>query len=798
MNININPNSAFPSQVVPNAEKSSYEYGKQVAQAIESEWWRQGGNGTRFATSYNRFHTLRLYARGEQPVQKYKDELAINGDVSYLNLDWKPVPVISKFVDIVVNGLSQKGYELKAFAQDPVSLKKRNDYAEKIYEDMLAKPYKENVLKNIGIDLFNSSIKDLPETEDELDLHMQLSYKQSIEIAEEEVINNTLSKNKFDLTKRRFNYDLVTLGIGVVKTNWNRANGVTVNYVDPARVIYSYTEDPNFEDIYYVGEVKSLVIGEIAKEFPQLDEEQLSKISKQVGNRDQLYGWSTYDPDTIQVLYFEYKTYHTQVFKIKQTDQGLEKALEKPDSFDPPPNDGFERVARTIEVLYKGVKVIGNNELIAWSLAENMTRPFADTTKVEMSYAMVAPRVYQGRIDSLVNKITGFADMIQLTHLKLQQVMSRIVPDGVFLDMDGLAEVDLGNGTNYNPAEALNMYFQTGSIVGRSLTQEGEINRGKIPVQELTSSSGQAKIQSLIQTYQYYLQMIRDVTGLNEARDASTPDKDALVGLQKMAANASNVATRHILQSSLYLTLKTCENISLKIADSINFPLTLNSLRNSISTYNASTLAEIQNLNMHDFGIFLQLEPEEEEQAELEQNIQIALKTGGIDLEDAIDIRQIKNIKLANDVLKQKRKRKQKQEQANQKQMIETQANANAEASERAAMAEVQKNQALTESDVNLETAKSQLEIQRMQQASQIKQLEMEIQFGYDLQLAQAQLGAATQKEKEIEDRKDKRTKIQATQQSQMIDQRKNDLLPTDFESQADAGVVDFGLNAPV
>jgi|TARA_B110000211_G_scaffold167997_1_gene189536 hypothetical protein len=798
MNININPNSAFPSQVVPNAEKSSYEYGKQVAQAIESEWWRQGGNGTRFATSYNRFHTLRLYARGEQPVQKYKDELAINGDVSYLNLDWKPVPVISKFVDIVVNGLSQKGYELKAFAQDPVSLKKRTDYAEKIYEDMLAKPYKENVLKNIGIDLFNSSIKDLPETEDELDLHMQLSYKQSIEIAEEEVINNTLSKNKFDLTKRRFNYDLVTLGIGVVKTNWNRANGVTVNYVDPARVIYSYTEDPNFEDIYYVGEVKSLVIGEIAKEFPQLDEEQLSKISKQVGNRDQLYGWSTYDPDTIQVLYFEYKTYHTQVFKIKQTDQGLEKALEKPDSFDPPPNDGFERVARTIEVLYKGVKVIGNNELIAWSLAENMTRPFADTTKVEMSYAMVAPRVYQGRIDSLVNKITGFADMIQLTHLKLQQVMSRIVPDGVFLDMDGLAEVDLGNGTNYNPAEALNMYFQTGSIVGRSLTQEGEINRGKIPVQELTSSSGQAKIQSLIQTYQYYLQMIRDVTGLNEARDASTPDKDALVGLQKMAANASNVATRHILQSSLYLTLKTCENISLKIADSINFPLTLNSLRNSISTYNASTLAEIQNLNMHDFGIFLQLEPEEEEQAELEQNIQIALKTGGIDLEDAIDIRQIKNIKLANDVLKQKRKRKQKQEQANQKQMIETQANANAEASERAAMAEVQKNQALTESDVNLETAKSQLEIQRMQQASQIKQLEMEIQFGYDLQLAQAQLGAATQKEKEIEDRKDKRTKIQATQQSQMIDQRKNDLLPTDFESQADAGVVDFGLNAPV
>ena len=799
MNININPNSAFPSQVVSNAEKSSYEYGKQVAQAIESEWWRQGGNGTRFATSYNRFHTLRLYARGEQPVQKYKDELSINGDMSYLNLDWKPVPVISKFVDIVVNGMSNKTFELKAFAQDPVSLIKRTKYAEQIYEDMLTKEYKKNVLDNIGINLFNKPAGvDLPETEEELDLHMQLSYKQSVEIAEEEVINNTLDRNRFDLLKRRFNYDLVTLGIGCVKTGWNKANGVTVEYVDPARLIYSYTEDPNFEDIYYVGEIKSLVIGEIAKEFPYLNDDQLDRISKQVGNRDQLYGWTTYDPDTIQLLYFEYKTYHDQVFKIKQTDQGLQKALEKPDTFNPPPNDGFERVSRTIEVLYKGVKVIGNNELVQWELAENMTRPFADTTKIEMSYAICAPRVYQGRIDSLVNKITGFADMIQLTHLKLQQVMSRIVPDGVFLDMDGLAEVDLGNGTNYNPQEALNMYFQTGSIVGRSLTQEGELNRGKIPIQELSSSSGQAKIQSLIQTYQYYLQMIRDVTGLNEARDASTPDKDALVGLQKMAANASNVATRHLLQSSLWLTVKTCENISLKIADSINFPLTLNALKSSISTYNTSTLAEISKLNLHDFGIYLELEPEEEAKAEMEQNIQIALKNGGIDLEDAIDIRQIKNLKLANDVLKQKRKKKIKRDQAQQQRMIEVQANANAEASERAAMAEVQKNQAQVESDVNLETAKSQLEIQRMQQASQIKQLEMEVQFGYDLQLTQAQLGASSQKEKEIEDRKDTRTKMQASQQSQMIDQRKNDLLPTDFENKDEASVMDFGLNAPI
>jgi len=791
MRINTNPNSSFPSQVVSDEVKNSWEYGEQIAQAIEGEWWRQGGNGTRFATSYNRFHSLRLYARGEQPVQKYKDELSINGDMSYLNLDWKPVPVLSKFVDIVVNGMSNKMFQIKANAQDPVSLKKRTDYATAIYEDMLAKPYLEELKTKLGLDLYQSpNPAGLPANEEELDMHMQLSYKHAVEIAEEEVIDNVLAKNKFDNTRKRFNYDLVTLGMGAVKTNWNKANGITIDYVDPARLIFSYTEDPNFEDIYYVGEIKSLTIAEIAKEFPHLTEKDLEKISKQVGSRDTTYGWQTYDPNTIQVMYFEYKTYNSQVFKIKETATGLEKSLVKDDTFNPPENDSFEKVSRKIEVLYKGAKVIGNNELLQWELAENMTRPFADTTKVEMSYAIVAPRMYQGKIESIVSKTTGFADMIQLTHLKLQQVMSRIVPDGVFLDMDGLAEVDLGNGTNYNPAEALNMYFQTGSIVGRSLTQEGSLNQGKVPIQELTSSSGQGKIQSLIQTYQYYLQMIRDVTGLNEARDGSDQDKNALVGLQKMAANASNTATRHILQSSMWLTLRTCENISLKVADSLNYPLTLNSLKSSISTYNVGTLQEIQNLNIHDFGIYLELEPEDEEKAQLEQNIQMALQQGGIDLEDAIDIRQISNLKLANNVLKQRRRRKQAQEQKNQQANIQAQADAQASSAEKVAMSEVQKQEAISGSKVQYEQAVNQFEIQRMQIASQLKQQEMEFQHQFDMQLKGMEVEAMKTKEASIEDRKDKRSKMEATQQSELISQRQNDLLPKNFEDQNTSAVM--------
>ncbi len=796
MKIYTNTNSAFPSQVVSDEEKASWDYGLQVSQAIENEWFDQGRtSGNRYLSNSNNFHQLRLYARGEQSTQKYKDELSINGDLSYLNLDWKPVPVISKFVDIVVNGMSNKTYDIKAFAQDPESMKKRSGYAEAILRDMYSKDLIAKANAVTGQNFMNSGLpqNELPETQEELDLHMQLSYKQSIEIAEEEAISNTLAFNKWDLTRRRLNYDLTVLGIAAVKTNFNTSNGITVDYVDPAYMVYSYTEDPNFDDVYYVGEVKAVTIPELKKQFPHITDEELQRIQSMPGNRQYISGWGNYDENTVQVMYFEYKTYMDQVFKIKIGNNGLEKAIEKTDAFNPPPSDNFERVSRSIEVLYTGAKIIGTQEMLQWEMSENMTRPFADTTKVEMNYAITAPRMYKGRIDSIVSKVTGFADMIQLTHLKLQQVMSRIVPDGVFLDMDGLAEVDLGNGTNYNPAEALNMYFQTGSIVGRSLTQDGELNRGKVPIQELNSSSGQAKIQSLIQTYQYYLQMIRDVTGLNEARDGSAMDKNSLVGLQKMAANASNVATRHILQSSLYLTLKTCENISLRISDVLNNPLTANALQQSISSYNVGTLKEVQNLNLHDFGIFLELEPDEEEKQLLEQNVQIALQAGGIDLDDAIDIRQVKNLKLANQMLKQKRAVKAKEEQAKQMANIQAQAQANAESAEKAALFEVQKQQALTQEKVNIEQAKSQFETQRMQTEAAIKKELMAEEFNYQMQLAQATIQREAEREKEIEDRKDERTKIQATQQSELIDQRKNDLLPKNFESSNDS-LGGFGL----
>ncbi len=785
MNIYTNTRSSFPSQVVSDAEKSSIEYGRQVAQAIEGEWFSQGRTtGNRYLTAWNNFHQQRLYARGEQAIQKYKDELSINGDLSYLNLDWKPVPILSKFVDIVVNGISQRSYDIKAYAQDPESIKKRTEYASKIYEDMISQDYLDTLKNTLGIDLYQVSNPDLlPESDEELELHMQLSYKQSIEIAEEEAISSVLAQNKYDLIKRRLNMDLTVLGIAAVKTNFNTANGIKVDYVDPAYMVYSYTEDPNFEDIYYVGEVKSITIPELKKEFPDISEKELERIQNMPGNNSYITGYPNYDNNTVQILYFDYKTYHNQTFKIKKTDQGLVKAIEKPDTFNPPENDNFERISRSIEVLYSGAKVLGTETMLKWELAENMSRPMADTTKVRMNYSICAPRIYKGRIESLVGRITGFADMIQLTHLKLQQVMARMIPDGVYLDADGLAEIDLGNGTNYNPQEALNMFFQTGSVIGRSMTQEGDMNPGKVPIQELTSNGGNNKMSSLINTYNYYLQMIRDVTGLNEARDGSLPDKNALVGVQKLAAANSNTATRHILQSSLFLTARTAEAISLRISDVLEFSPTRESFISSIGRFNVATLDDIKNMHLHDFGIYIELAPDEEEKQKLENNIQQALAKDQIYLEDAIDVREIKNIKLANQFLKVRRKKKLELDQKRQQQNIQAQADANSQNTQVAAQMEIQKNEAITGQKAQLAEMEANLELQKMEQEKNLKKELMSYEFELNMALKDKENESFTNKEKFKEDRKDERTRIQATQQSKLIEQRKDRKGEQEFES---------------
>ena len=782
---------SFPSQVVSDAEKASYEYGLKVAKAIEGEWL-DGEYSNKYVTAKNKFHDLRLYARGEQSIQKYKDELSINGDLSYLNLDWKPVPIIPKFVDIVVNGMANRAYDIKAFSQDPYGVAKRTEYMESMMRDMAAKDFNDAAMTEFNMDLYENDKETLPETDEELKLHMQLTYKQAVEIAEEQALEVLFKGNNYDLIKKRVLYDLAVIGIGAVKTSFNTSEGVVIDYVDPANLVYSHSESPYFDDIYYVGEVKEIPINELKKQFPHLTNEDLEEIKSRGKYGDRKLRDSR-DSNKVQILYFNYKTYMNQVWKVKEVGSGAEKAIPKPDTFNPPSDKegSYTRLQKSIECLYEGVKVIGSNKLLKWEMAKNMMRPKSDYTKVKMNYSIVAPRMYRGKIESLVGRITGFADMIQLTHLKLQQVMSRMVPDGVYLDADGLAEIDLGNGTNYSPQEALNMFFQTGSILGRSFTGDGDPNPGKIPIQEISNGAGAAnKMQALIGNYNYYLQMIRDVTGLNEARDASTPDSHSLVGIQKLAAANSNVATRHILQSMLFLTAETAECLSLRVSDIIEFSPTRDAFIHSIGSHNVATLKEMSDLHLYDFGIFIELAPDEEQKELLENNIQMALSQGLIDLEDAIDLRDIKNIKLANQLLKIRRKKKVERDQQMQQENMKAQAEANGQAQEAAARAEMEKKQASIQADIQLEQAKADLKTKFLEAEVKAKKDLMDHEFNINMQVRQMEDGSVPATDVMKEDRKDKR-------EDKKIRERKQPRQPKNFES-AGNDIIGQGISMDV
>ena len=403
-------------------------------------------------------------------------------------------------------------------------------------------------------------------------------------------------KTSIDLRKR-LDYDLTVLGISTCKHEFLPGSGVEIKYVDPANVIYSYTEDPHFTDCFYWGEVKTVPITELIKIDPKLTTQDLEEISKSgqswydYYNTAQYYDNNIFHRDTVTLMYFNYKTTKKMVYKKKINEEtGSTKVIEKDDQFNPPQEmmdeGSFERISKTIDVWYDGVMVMGTNYILKWELAENMVRPKSTSQHALPNYVAVAPRMYKGVIESLVRRMIPFTDLIQITHLKLQQVISKVVPDGVFIDADGLNEVDLGTGNAYNPEDALRLYFQTGSVIGRSYTGDGEFNNARVPIQQLTSNSGAAKTQMLIGNYNHYMGMIRDVTGLNEARDGSMPDPNSLVGLQKLAALNSNTATRHILNASLYMFRTISEALTYRISDILEYSDFKDDFINKIGKYN--------------------------------------------------------------------------------------------------------------------------------------------------------------------------------------------------------------------
>lgn len=807
-NINIAAES-FPDEFVSDKKKATKEFGLSVARAIQYQWFRRDGGRSLFYDRWNTFHNRRLYASAKQPVAKYKNELAVNGDMSHLNLDFTNIPIIPKFVDIVVNGQSDRLFKPKAIATDAMSMQKRNKFQDMVEGQMVARDFLELIQEKAGVNAFTMDPGDLPQSDDELAIYMNMNYKPAAEIAEEEAISEVFADNDFAQTRYQYDRDKTVLGVGFMKHDFLEGQGIVISYVDPANMVWSYTEDIYFRDCFYFGEVKTIPVNELLKIDNKLQPSELELIGKTSSawydyygrNFGKMYGDEIYNNNTATVLYFDYKTTKKVTYKKKYNENGGFRMVEKEDDFEPSDDDmkkrRYEKVQKTIDIWYTGCYVLGTDIIVQWKAMDRMVRPKSAMQKAMPRYVGAAPHMYKGVIESLTERMIPFADQIQLIHLKMQQVAQRVVPDGIFIDADGLTEIDLGNGAAYSPQEALSLYFQTGSVIGRSFTQDGEFNHGKIPIQELATSSGNGKLQSLVGMYNHYLDMIRTVTGLNEARDGSDPDPRSLVGVQKLAALNSNVATRHLLDSSLYNVKQLAEAVSIRMSDILEFEDFEEQFAMKIGKYNMSIIEEFKDLYLYDFGIHIEVTPDEEERAKLEENINIALKSGNIDIEDAIDIREINNVKFANQLLKFKRIKKQERDAQAEMQKQQMQAQMQMQAQQMAAQAQQMKIQAEAQAKIAAINAEAQKEIAVLDREAALKRDLMYEEFMYNMQLKGVEAQQLKSREETREDRKDKRQTMNNTQQSKMIDQRKKDLPPINFESTVDTldglGLEEYG-----
>jgi hypothetical protein len=678
-----------------------------------------------------------------------------------------------------------------------MSQSKRSKYQDELEGQMISKDILTTIKDKTGVDAFTIDPDKLPENDEELSLYMQLNYKPAIEIAEEVGINTIFDENHYEDTRKRIDYDVAVVGIGVGKHEFLQGAGVKISYVDPANVVYSYTEDPYFKDCFYWGEIKTVSLTELMKIDQSLTKEDLQEITQysqgwyDYYNVAQFYENSLFYRDTCTLMYFNYKSTKKVVYKKKILEGGGSRIIEKDENFNPPvemmEEGKFEKIEKTIDVWYEGIMVMGTNILLEWKMSENMVRPKSASQHALPNYVACAPRMYKGVIESLCRRMIPFADLIQITHLKLQQVIARVVPDGVFIDADGLNEIDLGTGNAYNPEDALRLYFQTGSVIGRSFTQDGDFNNARVPITQLSSNSGAGKTQMLITNMNHYIDMIRSVTGLNEARDGSTPDPNALVGIQKLAALNSNTATRHILDASLYIYRSLAEALTYRIADILEYADFKDEFANQIGKYNVSILNDIKDLYIYDFGIFIEVSPDEEQKAQLEANIQMALAKGDINLEDAIDIREIRNIKMANQLLKMKRIKTQDREEkmAMQKQAMISQQQLKSQ--ELASQVAMQKIEMETRSKMQIKQAEVAFDIQKMEKEAEMKSYLMREEFDYNMQLNGMEVNNLDKRDQMKEDSKSKRISQQNSEQSKLINQRKNNLPPMSFESNEDS-----------
>ena len=781
---NKNKLNGYPSPLATNEEKAQKEYGLEYFKTMYYEWHNNGD--VYFRDRKMRYNRNRSYAEGNQDVGKYKDLLDVQGDTSYLNIDFTPVSIIPKFVDVIVNGMVNQDYDIKAKTIDPIAANERLEKKKEMYGNMLTKDFLNNLEDETGLPLAPKGF--VAESSEEIDMFMALNYKQNVEIALEKAIEYTLDINDYDEIKRYMIRDLVVLGLCAAKTEISKTEGVKIRHVDPVNLITSFSSKPDFKNIRHAGEVYSMTIADLKMQAGnEFSEEDYIKIAKEYAGKNnnpvnygtQAYyenGNETYDYDkfSVNILDAEFITSHSLKYEKKQNKHGGYSVNKKPSNYKKPKNSKTKRedIGQTVKVIYKGKYIIGTEYIFNYGMMKDMPRPKSNLSETRLSYIIYQPNLYKMKSRSLVDRMIPFADQIQLAHLKIQHTLAKARPKGAAFEIGSLENVSKGDGGTFTPMELQEIYDQTGNIYYRRIDDEGQMT-GAMPIQELENGIGR-DFGTLIGVYNHNMQMIRDVTGVNEARDASKPSSEALVGVQKLSLLASNNATRDVNDAYLNVTRRISQSITIRMQDLINFKGLHKMYTNVIGDTSMHSIDMMKKLSIHEFGITLDVAPSEEEKQMMEQNIQVSLAQKELRLEDAIMIRSIRNIKMANQMLILRRTKYQEDQQAMAKQASEQNAMLQQQSAQQAAQ--------LKQQEMQTEMQVEQARLQAKTQADmQIKQLEFQLkeqfeQAQHQRRLREIELGNLG-KEGAASIQGEVRKAVQeqsAKNQSQMIEQRKD------------------------
>lgn len=780
----------FPDPLAKREVKEGKEYGLEYAKAIVKQWGNIEQSSSLFRKRYDVFEKNRKYANGTQDTDIYKQLLNSldpnNGDGSMLNLDFTPVPILPKFVRIVVNKILSQSPQPNLEAVDPLSSSEKDRQRRKLEMRVKMKQQLAQIAEKTGVEI-GGKVDDIPETLEEAEIFLDNNIKSSSEIAAQIATRLTLEWNEFnDTTFRRCVNDLVSLGVSAVKRENDPSQGIITRYVDPVNFVHSYTEDPNFGDITYAGEMRSMSIQDLKRlAGDQFDEEDYRKIAEKAQKK---FGYDSsklnevtfdkykdkkkygYDEYMIDVVDFEFTSIDCMFFEDKESRHGNRGFYYKGDDYSAPENSVFERKAVKLDntTIYGGIHIIGTDFIFNYGLKTNIPKNAHELTKAKMSYSVTSTNLSNMIPKSMVDSCIGFADQLQLTHLKIQQAVAKAKPDGIIIDVEGLENVQLGKAGELQPLDLHDIYEQTGVFYYRSKNPEGGFQNP--PIREIGNSI--RNINEMIALYNHYLRLIRDTTGINEAMDGTSPKGEQLVGVRQQAISAGNNAIYDITNSSMMLYKKVCSDI-VKCVQIIHPSSILYRIyENAIGKENMEVLSSFRNLSMYNFGVTVVKEMEEVEKEYLEANIQNALATKEIDLEDAIAIRNMKDVNQAERLLIVRRKKRMAMNQKMAQENMQAQAQANAQAQQAASQGRMQ--------EMQLE---SQLEAQKIQLKAQAEiQVETTLhEFRKELEIikAQATLGFKTE-DKEFreklevlkEDRKDDRVKKQAVEQSKLISQK--------------------------